>query len=408
MQDKLRLILENAIKNSRYYSNLVDNPKLSNFPVLKKDTLRNNIYDILCTKYNSGNIHNLHSTVTSGSTGLTTKVYWKSDDYIRSNLTIWRLRKKYYSINVYSKLLMFSSFSYNGNKMEKSKKIDYSQNNQVLTLSKFYFDDKDLLTYFEIIKEFKPEWMLVQTSTLLRIIEVMERYQINPFSSLKYIELNGEVVTETKMKHIRNVFNIPVANMYGAMEVGAIAYECPYHSMHVIEDNVFLETIQEKNDETKTVLITSLNNFAMPIIRYELGDYVEIKYNYSCNCGCQSAVIEKIYGRATDKIISNDGKYISPYSIIAIVEQINTIMHNSINTFKLKQQKIGEIIIILKLDVKFISWKASIIEELTKKLYQEETLNNLDFVIEVTDFFENAGLSKFKVFESNIKEQSIE
>lgn len=106
MQDKLRLILENAIKNSRYYSNLVDNPKLSNFPVLKKDTLRNRIYDILCTKYNSGNIHNFHSTVTSGSTGLTTKVYWKNDDYIRSNLTIWRLRKKHYSINVYSKLLM--------------------------------------------------------------------------------------------------------------------------------------------------------------------------------------------------------------------------------------------------------------------------------------------------------------
>ena len=70
--------------------------------------------------------------------------------------------------------------------------------------------------------------------------------------------------------------------MYGSEEINGIAYECPKHHMHVLEDNVFIEVKTNKGifrHGEGEAIITNLNNFGMPLIRYNQGDVIVLDNN---------------------------------------------------------------------------------------------------------------------------------
>ena len=58
------------------------------------------------------------------------------------------------------------------------------------------------------------------------------------------------------------------------------------------------------------VVVTSLDNYLMPLIRYKIGD-LAIKSNKmsSCKCGRNLPIINKIIGRDTDVLIHQNIKY---------------------------------------------------------------------------------------------------
>ena len=141
--------------------------------------------------------------------------------------------------------------------------------------------------------------MSIQPSLILKMIDVFENYNLKPFPTLKYIELNGEVVTEFAKKRIKSFFNIPIANMYGANEVNGIALECPNGHMHILEQNVFVD-IRKDNHNNNTILVTSLKNTVTPIINYDLGDLVELDY-IDCKCGERGRIVKIISYRFTGK-----------------------------------------------------------------------------------------------------------
>ena len=89
--------------------------------------------------------------------------------------------------------------------------------------------------------------------------------------------------------------------MYTCQEAGYLALQCPdYPHFHVQSENVLLEVVDDVGQpcgpgEVGRVLITSLNNFATPLIRYELGDYAEV--GAPCPCGRGLPVLKRIMGR---------------------------------------------------------------------------------------------------------------
>ena len=71
---------------------------------------------------------------------------------------------------------------------------------------------------------------------------------------------------------------------------GIISYTCPAGNDHVIRENVIVEVVGGR------AVITNLNSFSLPIIRYELGDYIEL-CNQTCSCGRHSQIVTDIMGR---------------------------------------------------------------------------------------------------------------
>lgn len=401
--EKLNNILKYAVTYSQYYREVINKSvdcdnhiDINDFPVLSKNTLQNRLNDILVDKYHNSHIKMLKTVRTSGSTGQITELYWDEDDYNSSNISLWRLRQRWYGIVPTSRKIIFNSMIYNGSRIAFPPKIKYYNNKRVLGVSKFHMDDANLILYLKEMELFKPEWMLVQTSILLRIIEFLKKYDLKLPSSIRYIELNGERTPDSIRNYFNSYFNITIADMYGAIEVNAIAYECPFHHKHILKQNVFVE--ETHNGE---ILVTSLHNKAVPLIRYSLGDRVHIE-NEKCNCGYEGETIKIFEGRTMDRIKLINDSYMDPYVFSYCIEKTNLVLCNAIIQYKIVQFDIYNITINIVLDSKYYQWKEAIVEELKKNIDETTVLQNINISVNVVDFVNDFGSEKFKIFETYI------
>jgi phenylacetate-CoA ligase len=134
--------------------------------------------------------------------------------------------------------------------------------------------------------------------------------QIKGLLHPKLIITNSEVLTEKNFKAIQQAFGIKPTNVYDAWEFGNIAWECTRHEgMHINSDRLIVETI----DNGKTVVgapgevvITDLDNEAMPLIRYATGDIAMITTK-ACSCGRTFPLLTNVIGRKSEKLIMADG-----------------------------------------------------------------------------------------------------
>lgn len=109
-----------------------------------------------------------------------------------------------------------------------------------------------------------------------------------------YIEVTGSYLTDKDRKIIERVFNAKVLNMYGLIEVWGIGYTCKCGKMHILEDNVFVEVVDQGGksvlNSVGEIVVTSLNQYIMPFVRYKTGDigYIDTK---KCECGSEDRII---------------------------------------------------------------------------------------------------------------------
>jgi phenylacetate-CoA ligase len=113
---------------------------------------------------------------------------------------------------------------------------------------------------------------------------------------------------------ITQAFGVNPSNRYGCEEVSLIAAECPAHrGLHVNADSVFTEI--EGGGPTGNLLVTDLSNFAMPIIRYRIGDVVTAGEDGVCPCGRGLPRLASVQGREADFVVTPDGRMISGISL---------------------------------------------------------------------------------------------
>jgi phenylacetate-CoA ligase len=137
-------------------------------------------------------------------------------------------------------------------------------------------------------------------------------------SGIADIRPNGIISTamplhDYQRKVIEEVFSVPATNRYGCEEVSLIACQCEKHGgLHVAAESVF---VQVKGDgPTGPLLITDLCNFAMPLIRYQIGDVATLS-ELPCTCGRGLPIIEKVEGRDADYVVTPAGTLISGISL---------------------------------------------------------------------------------------------
>jgi len=178
----------------------------------------------------------------------------------------------------------------------------------------------------------------------------------------------------------------------------AIAYECPFHHKHILNQNVFVEETQDGE-----ILVTSLQNKAVPLIRYSLGDRVHIE-SENCACGYEGKTIKIFEGRTTDRIKLENNSYIDPYVFLYCIEKTNLILNNSIIQYKIIQPDIDNIVMSIVLDKNYTHWSAAIIDELKKNIQNVINFQNININVNVNvvERVNNFGSEKFKIFETYI------
>jgi len=126
----------------------------------------------------------------------------------------------------------------------------------------------------------------------------------------------SELLVPSDREFINSVFGLKLCDVYGTVELGDFAWECPSHDgYHIDIENFVVEFLKDDKDaghgEEGKVVCTSLHSFAMPFLRYEVGD-ICVPLNRACSCGRGLPLMSMIYGRADDLIMMPDGKFVSP------------------------------------------------------------------------------------------------
>jgi len=110
---------------------------------------------------------------------------------------------------------------------------------------------------------------------------------------------------------VRKAWGVPLVDIYSSQEVGYIALQCPEHEhYHAQSENAVVELLRDDGTpcapgETGRVVLTTLHNFAMPLLRYEIGDYAEA--GEPCACGRGLPVIRRVMGRVRNMVRLPDG-----------------------------------------------------------------------------------------------------
>jgi phenylacetate-CoA ligase len=129
---------------------------------------------------------------------------------------------------------------------------------------------------------------------------------------------SSEVLTAESRRRIHEAFAVEPFNVYAATEPAGIASECERHRMHLYEDLVITELVDDRNRPVPTgiagakVLVTVLFSRTQPLIRYEMSDTISLS-DSSCDCGRGFGLLGTIDGRAEDVVTlpAADGNVVS-------------------------------------------------------------------------------------------------
>jgi phenylacetate-CoA ligase len=109
---------------------------------------------------------------------------------------------------------------------------------------------------------------------------------------LKLVKGTSEKIFEAYQEEARKAFGMRIVSEYGAAETGLIAFECPHGSMHVHMEGCHVEVLDGE------AVVTNLLSRSFPIIRYRLGDKIELApEDFECACGMKHTVIREVLGR---------------------------------------------------------------------------------------------------------------
>lgn len=114
-----------------------------------------------------------------------------------------------------------------------------------------------------------------------------------------------------------DVFGAKISDRYSSSEFGFLAIQCPESEhLHALQFNNYIEILNDKGQasergELGRVVVTSLQNLAMPLIRYELGDIAA--FGEPCKHGINLPVFEPKISRRREVTLLEDGSLEIPY-----------------------------------------------------------------------------------------------
>lgn len=168
----------------------------------------------------------------------------------------------------------------------------------------------DVASQYQWLLEQQPGYLLTYPSLLPALAR--EHQRSGAKLALNSISTMGELLSPETRVLAEQAFGCRVADIYSAQEVGYIALQCPKHAHYHIQSEVTLVEILDAQGqpcapgELGRVVVTPLQNLAMPLIRYEVGDYAVA--GERCDCGIRLPVLNRIVGRVRNLVVYPDGR----------------------------------------------------------------------------------------------------
>ncbi len=183
-----------------------------------------------------------------------------------------------------------------------------------LWLNSFRMSEERMEQFVHQINDHRPVQIIAFAENLFDLANFIEARGLKAYSP-KAIMTSAGVLYPHMRDKIQQVFRAPVFNRYGSREVGDIACECECHNgLHISSFTHFVEILREDGSsaapgEYGEIVITLLTNYAMPLLRYRIGD-LGVMSEETCACGRGMPLLKDVIGRTTDIFINCRGERI--------------------------------------------------------------------------------------------------
>jgi len=179
-----------------------------------------------------------------------------------------------------------------------------------------------------------PDYLLSLPSNLGALARHFEETGMR-LPSLRQVSSYGETVTPGLRDACRRAWGTELVDMYSTQEIGFIAIQCPdAQTYHVQSEAVYVEVLGGDGrpcapGEIGSVVVSALHNYAMPLLRYHVGDYAEV--GPPCPCGRGLPVLTSVLGRTRNMITLPDGRRMWPrlgdvrWSHISSIRQLQVV-----------------------------------------------------------------------------------
>ena len=297
------------------------------FPVVTKTDIRKHAAEMLSEAYRGAK---LRTKTTSGSTGVPLRILldergaqWKAACTLRADeWSGWRLGQRVAKVWGNPE---YRHFGVRG-------RLTNHFVDRAVYLDTIGLTEDRIREFVAAVRRHRPGLVFGHAHSLYMLACALNK------SGVSDIRPNGVISTamplhDYQRKAIEQALGVSVTNRYGCEEVSLIACQCERHrGLHVAAESVFVEVLANGRrqpagganpnhrpaDSDRSpcgpLLVTDLVNFAMPLIRYQIGDVATVS-DTPCGCGRGLPVLEKVEGRDADYVVTPAGSLISGISL---------------------------------------------------------------------------------------------
>jgi phenylacetate-CoA ligase len=318
--ERLALILRNASAGVPYYrqwweqrrarGNEASPAVLGDWPVLKKDSLRQNPTAFVADGYA---IRKMYSEYTSGTTGTPVHL-WHSRDTVRSWYALCEARwHRWYGLTRQDRWANIGGQVIIPVAQRKPPFWVWNGPMHQLYMSSYHLAADLAPFYIEAMEKYRVRYLLGYTSSLCSLAQAAKEEGCR--LKLDVVLTNAEPLYAHQRELIAEAFQCPVHETYGMSETVSAASECVAGRLHIWPDAGFIEILDWDSDRavppgtTGRIVATGLINPEMPLVRYETGDSGALDPDDApCECGRTLPRLLCIEGRNDDILWTRDGR----------------------------------------------------------------------------------------------------
>lgn len=337
---KLSDLLVFAYKNSAFYKTRLDFIEfkesdepfyvLGKLPITSKSDLIEFNDEIHTAK--NFKFDKLFFSETSGSSG-EALTFYKDEAWDSSNRASIARGMSWHGVDPWERNGYFWGYSFSFFAKIKISIFDWLLNRFRL----FSYGDKDIAIFMK--KARSATYLHGYSSMIYEVANKLNAAGLT-LHNVKFVKGTSEKIYDHYQEAVIKAFGRKIVSEYGAAETGIIAFECPHGKMHINEETCIVEVIDDR------IVVTNLEAYSFPIIRYALGDYVKLS-DQPCTCGRAHQVIDEVLGRVGKNIYGINGTAFPSLTLYYIFKRL-ALEHSVKLNYKAEQYSKGELV--LKID----------------------------------------------------------
>tara|TARA_R110000765_G_scaffold84327_2_gene163223 strand:- start:7255 stop:8634 length:1380 start_codon:yes stop_codon:yes gene_type:complete len=312
--EKRKDLVAHALKHSDFYkdkyaslqsttTNLKTEEDFAKLPILTREDLRENFGSITAADVRKKDCHKMS---TSGSTGPAISVF--HDKRFPTAPTQWRLLQ-WWGIRPY----VNKAFIYRYPRPLFTKILNTLLwwPTKRIFLAGTEMDEEHMRKFVNAINKTRPLVLQGYTDVVYDFALFLLDHEIR-IQAPKGVWVTSGPLTKQQRSTMQKAFCAPVYDQYGSTEVLYVAAECrQQNGLHILHDMVYVECVDEYNrpvpqNTLGKILLTDLNNYAFPLIRYDIGDYGQL-LSGACACGMPLPLMDNVKGRQSAVIKTPSG-----------------------------------------------------------------------------------------------------